>query len=195
MRVSILTLPPELLDNIAKRCNYASTLALRYTCRELYMKITTSRSTAEAKNATGNKSYSMCDLLEIEKWPCYDFAGGAEDHLKRALATRDFFACSYCLKIRCASKFSNAMMKGKRGKHSPISSDRHERCSRFCIDCGVAHGRYPPGVHFDFGGAPDGLGGGHGVVCYGCRKFRRIYTGLGYGVRRCQACLAAARRP
>src|SRR5437667_362818 len=83
--------------------------------------------------------------------------------------------CSYCLKVRSASRFSNAMMKGRRGKHSSVSWGRDERLDRFCIDCGVAFGRYIPGTKFEFGGscATGDSGGGRGIVCYGCRKFKR----------------------
>ena len=193
MPVSILTLPPELLDRITKESNYASTLAPRYTCRELYMKIAPM---AGLGKILSNRGYGMCDILEIEKWPCYDPAGDAEDHLKQPLATRDFFACSYCLKIRCASKFSKAMMKGKRGKRSSVFSETDERRHRFCIDCGVAYGRYLPGVRFEFGGAriSDDVGGGYGLVCYECRKFKRIYSELEQGERECQACFVATKR-
>ncbi|KAF7502071.1 hypothetical protein GJ744_007516 [Endocarpon pusillum] len=143
----------------------------------------------------------MSDLLEVEKWPCYDLAGNSEGHLKQALATRDFFACSLCLKIRCASKFSNAMMKGKRGKHSAAASaEKDERSKRFCIDCGMRYGKCLPGVDFDFGRVKisDGgyeLGGGHGVVCPLCCQFKRVSGVLRPYKRTCQACLGGMRQP
>src|SRR5438045_9189615 len=110
MPVSILQLPPELLDRIVKEGNYASALALRYTCRELYWKIAPPKSTTKLRNAKRERRWGMADLLEIEKWPCYDFSGACEMHLRQPIATRDFFACCHCLRIRCASHFSNAMM-------------------------------------------------------------------------------------
>jgi hypothetical protein len=94
----------------------------------------------------------MVDLLEIEKRPSYDLSRVAELHLKQLLATRDFFACCYCLRIPCASHFSNAMMKGKRRKHSQAYPDKDERHMRFRIDCGIRYGRYQLGAHFAFGG-------------------------------------------
>lgn len=184
MSTLLLALPQELLITIRERSDYASALALRYTCRQLFMTIAT----------PSDNRYNISDLLEIEKWPCYNLAGMAEDHLKQPLATRDFFACGYCMKIRCASKFSNAMMKGKRGKHSLLSSDRDERRYRFCIDCGVINRRYHPGVRFEFGGAhifSDQVGGGQGLVCYECRKFKQIYSEEEHERRTCEACLAA----
>src|SRR2546423_9797979 len=126
MSTSIFKLPPELLNQVLEKSDYASSLALRYTCKRLYLQTSPATTLGSAEAQHKNTSYNMSDLLQVEKWPCYDLARQGEDHLKQPLARRDFFACSLCLKIRCASKFSNAMMKGKRGKHSP-SVDKDER--------------------------------------------------------------------
>jgi hypothetical protein len=185
---SLLALPQELLIAIEEKSDYASSLALRYTCRQLFTTLAT----------PSDKRYDISDLLKIEKWPCYDLAGMGEGQLKQPLATWDFFACSYCLKIRCASKFSNAMMKGKRGKHSLWASDGDERRHRFCIDCGVTRGRYIPGTQFEFGGARlshDMVRAGRGIVCVECRKFKQMCwnSGIDRSKRTCEACLAAMR--
>jgi hypothetical protein len=188
MPASLLAVPQELLDKICEGLNYASTLALKLTCRDLYVTV----STYNVPILRQRMSYGMSDLLEIEKWPCYDFALVADDHMKQPLATRDYFACSYCLKIRCASKFSNAMMKGKKGKHSQAATDSDEKQYRFCIDCGVKYARYLPGATFEYGGAwlsDDELGGGRGVICYGCHQFRRTYSEVEEKKRTCRVCL------
>jgi hypothetical protein len=196
VNASILALPPELLAEITKRCSYATALALQYTCRELYAKVASSKSAAALTKPKRDKSYTMDDLLEIEKWPCYDFEGQAANRGQRPRATLDFFACSYCLKIRCASRFSKAMMKGGRSKRPPVRY-KTARDSRFCLDCGVAFRRYLPGTYFDFGEPriADGPGGSCGIVCYGCREFKRIYSQAEYGNRTCQACLASTEWP
>jgi hypothetical protein len=181
MSASILTLPPELLNQVLEKSDYASRLALQYTSKRLCFLISTTPPvgyTAAAQNS--DTSYNMSDLLQVEKWPCYDLAGKSDGYLKQPLATRDFFACSLCLTIRCASKFSNAMLKGKRGKHSgAASAEKDERRKRFCINCGVRYGKYPPGTSFDFGGVQISdmeyeLGGGHGLVCQQCRQFNGL---------------------
>jgi hypothetical protein len=199
MSTAILTLPPELLKLILEKSDYASSLALRYTCKRLYLQTSTATTLDSAEAQHGNTNYDMSDLLQVEKWPCYDLAGRGEGHLKQPLATRDFFACSLCLKIRCASRFSNAMMKGKRGKHSAAASmDKDERRKRFCIDCGLCYGKYLPGDTFAFGGAQIGvtgyeLGGGHGLVCQQCCQFERVSGVLRTQKRTCLACLLAMR--
>lgn len=66
------------------------------------------------------------------------------------IAQADFFACHICSKIRSAEYFSNAMMKGRRGKLSNVPSK--ERNSRFCIPCGMRSDRYIPGVYIQYGG-------------------------------------------
>ena len=93
-------------------------------------------------------------------------------------------------------------MKGKRGKHSGADFNSTcgtevERRKRFCIDCGVRHGRYPPGVSFAFGGKSMGsddnheLWGGYGIVCQRCGKFKRVRDDrVGFRGRTCWACLA-----
>ena len=168
------TLPQEILSAIAKHLSYASTLALRYTCRMLY---------AELK-LFKNKSYRMCDLVEIERWPCYDFAGHYEKGTGQPLASLDYFACHICLKLRSAGQFSNAMMKGKRGKRSPAGNPEAE--NRCCIPCGIRSDIYKPGTSMCFGGSWHD-GGGLGVVCIGCKCLK-----VEVRDRRCQPCLDKA---
>lgn len=107
----------------------------------------------------------MTDLLEIERWPEYNGAEGKLGHEAQPIAGRDFFACYLCLKIRSATKFSNAMMKGKRGKLG--SGTIAERWTRFCIDCGCKKKKFSPGTEFNFGGAL----GGTGFICFDCSIF------------------------
>lgn len=201
MSASILTLPPELLNQVLEKRDYASSLALRYTSKHLYLQTSTTAPFGSTAAQHSNTSYNMSDLLQVEKWPCYDLAGQGYGCSRQPLATRDFFACSLCLKIRCASKFSNAMMKEKRGKHSAAASvDKDERRKRFCIDCGVRDGIYLPGVTLDFGGyqisdMEHELGGGHGLVCQRCRQFKRVTDKLIRHERTCRACLVVMRQP
>lgn len=204
MSSSILTLSPELMNKILEQSDYSSRLALSCTSKSLRSQTSMAASRGSMSVQISNESYDMSDLLIVEKWPCHDFVGQREDGVKQPSATEDFFACSLCLKIRCASKFSNAMMKGKRGKHSDAASvDRDERRKRFCIDCGVRYGRYLPGVMFDFGGSvvslwKDGdreeLGGGYGLVCRQCRKFKRVDVLSRPEEQTCRACLVTTRR-
>ncbi len=183
MAASILCLSPELIDIVVSNCDYATTLALSLTCRALHRRLINIK----------NQRYTMTDLLQIELWPCYDGAGRAEGCLKQPIFNRDYFACHMCLRIRATTKFSNAMMKGKRGKHCTLREDKQNlRLSRFCIDCGIRTGRYPPGTTFDFGGyrqwAPDEVGGGHALICQRCNRFERIEWATLGGTRICSSC-------
>ncbi|KAF1823231.1 uncharacterized protein K489DRAFT_297970, partial [Dissoconium aciculare CBS 342.82] len=131
-------LPVELLREIQTLLPYASHFALRITCRDLYSKI-----------SRPSHSYSMVDLLAIETWPQYNHAMQRPAHLKQPIAGLDFFSCSRCLRIRSACYFSNAMMKGKRGKSAPPRAKQ----GRICIQCGMASGQYHKGVSMMHGGA------------------------------------------
>ncbi|KAF1974520.1 hypothetical protein BU23DRAFT_461388, partial [Bimuria novae-zelandiae CBS 107.79] len=121
-----------------------------------------------AKGGTSKiNAYGMADLLEIERWPEYNAAEHRPAESKQPVDQQDFFACYLCLKIRSASKFSNAMMKGKRGKLG--TGSEAEKIGRFCITCGIAHGRYQRGIRIQFRGAF----GGHGFVCRSCGNFEQ----------------------
>ncbi|KAK6525284.1 hypothetical protein TWF694_005429 [Orbilia ellipsospora] len=170
MTIGILDLPNEILRNILDILSYPSILAIKWTCRTLYSQI-------EPLTV-----YGMADLLEIELWPVFNAAEYRPEGLKRAFPQYDFFACHICLKIKGAECFSNAMMKGKRGKFASGSSIN--RVTRFCISCGIDTGRYQPGLQFDYGGG----GRLHGVLCRKCGKFK-YFSGtsrLGF----CRDCLS-----
>jgi hypothetical protein len=120
---SLLDLPAEILLVTQTFLSYSSHVALRLTCRDLYAKVddpnrTTKRtlSCTTPSSRAETKAYSMVDLLEIERWPEYNAAQYRIAESKQPVDYGDFFACCLCLKIRSASKFSNAMMKAKRGK-------------------------------------------------------------------------------
>lgn len=180
MSIIILPLPQEVLLSILSYCDYATALALSLTCKDL----------------CGFRpcEYEMIDLLQIERWPCYNLAGQAEDHMKQPLVGRDYFSCYLCLRIRSVVKFSNAMMKGKRRKHSRATGDELQpRLNRFCIDCGIRYGRYQAGTVFDFGGARVGylyqeLAGGQGLVCRKCRSFSRLSNDEARMTKLCGSC-------
>ncbi|PVH92249.1 hypothetical protein DM02DRAFT_472497, partial [Periconia macrospinosa] len=159
-------LPSETLHEIQASLSYSSQLALRLTCREIHGKLIDPTKFVTLSPRRGNapirRTYDIYDLLEIEQWPTYTGVRGRPEYAKQPIAGHDFFACSLCLKLRSAGKFSNAMMKGKRGKLG--SGTVEERRSRFCIPCGVAHNRYQKGTQLKFGGAS----GGYGFVCLEC---------------------------
>ena len=159
---SLPDLPAETLLDISGYLSYGSHVALRLTCRMLFAKV------EDPSSGPQGKAYNMADLLEIEQWLEYNAAKYVSFASKQAMAQRDFFACSHCLKICSAGKFSNAMMKGKRGKLG--TGTVFERSRRFCIPCGMAHGRYQRGTKFQFGGAF----GSYGFVCRGCGEFEQM---------------------
>jgi len=82
MSASILTLPPELLSQILENSDYASRLALRYTSKCLYLQTLTTFTLGSTAAQRSNTSYNISDLLQVEKWPCYDLAGQGDGHLK-----------------------------------------------------------------------------------------------------------------
>jgi hypothetical protein len=171
---SLPDLPTEILLEVQTFLSYGSRIALRLTCRDLYAKVDdpnqTTNTLLRLSTSSGSeiKAYSMVDLLEIERWPEYNAAQYRSAESKQPVDYEDFFACCLCLKIRSASKFSNAMMKGKRGKLG--NGTIAERIGRFCIKCGLAHGRYHRGVYLQFGGAL----GGYGFVCHRCGNFEHV---------------------
>ena len=169
----LLSLPVELLSIILRHLDYSLKLALQWTCKSLYSVV---------GGHWFSRTYTIVDLLEIERWPCFS-TGQKGEGTKQPIARLDYFACHICFKIRSATYFSNAMMKGHRGKLSPILSP--ERMRRFCIPCGVRLKRYLPGVSLQFGGAT----GGDGIVCYECHHFKKAERLVEFKERTCAACL------
>ena len=159
-------LPQEMLLYLAKFLTYASTFALRYSCRTFYNIIKPS------------ENLTMADLLDIEKWPWYS-AGNYR--FRHTLATLDFFACSLCLRLRSPKEFSNAMMRGAKGKNSPNSSV--SAIERFCIPCGIKTNKYPRGTKMHYGGPSVCGGHGYGVVCRECGQLKPEVNEW-----RCQTC-------
>ena len=185
MSAPILSLPTKLLSLILSSCDYAAALAFSMTCKQL-------------NEFAIHRKYSMADLLHIECWPCYDRVGQAEDHMKQPWAGWDCFACCLCLRIRSAVKFSNAMMKGKRGKPRRTDSGiQKTRSGRICIDCGIQRGIYQRGAILSFGGSELGYLdddiGGRGLVCSRCRSFSRLSRVEGREPRFCKACSPTSR--
>lgn len=175
----ILLLPNELITSILNHLPYPSIIALQWTCRQLYT-ITKAHQHSQ-NNLENGKSYTMKDLLEIEKWPF--FSQGQFNAPLQPIAGLDFFACYMCLKIRSAGCFSNAMMKGRRGKISLYSCTKNN--NRFCIPCGVRSGSYIRGTILQSGGAM----GTYGFVCYGCKCFIASRNETEMRERRCYMCL------
>src|SRR5262245_32890899 len=98
MVCALLSLPVELLLIILHDLDYASTVALKWTCRHLYRAVRLQESVQNVPEGELCRAYSMADLLEIERWPCYhNFAAHPEDLFKQPIDSLDFFACSICL--------------------------------------------------------------------------------------------------
>lgn len=175
------SLPREVTGLILSYCNYATAVALIMTCKTL-------------SYHPKPLQYEMLDLLDIELWPRYHRAGTAEGFLKQPLWDRDYFACCYCLRLRSAAHFTNAMMRGKRGKLSPTTTSiSATRLGRFCIDCGIGNGRYARGVAFEFGGARlslyrEDIGGGLDFVCRSCGCFARVPQDQAVSIGICRLC-------
>lgn len=163
-------LPLEVLLFIVERLSYGSFFALRLTSKGMNALLDLPTTSSSSEMATNKFDYNMVDLLEIERWPCYNRASEAGEIPKQPIATVDYFACRLCLKIRMAKHFSNAMMKGGRGKGS--LNHGSERTKRFCIPCGVSHGLYQRGTSMQVGGALS-CGGGYGIVCLDCGLFKQ----------------------
>lgn len=186
---SLPCLPVELMREVSNYLEYPSRVALTLTCRDLYAGIEDPNLPAIKDHKIPNcfkneqKPYSMVDLLEIEKWPCYDSVSSQPQGFKQPVDKLDFFACRYCLKIRPARYFSNAMMKGKRGKHG--LGTVQDRSERFCIPCGVDKKIYSPGTYLQFGGA----GFKQGFICRRCGSFKSTHYGETQRLNRiCRGC-------
>ena len=170
------TLPQEILNSITKDLSYASTLALRYTCRMLYANVRPYRPPHPRKDRF-NKPYRMTDLLEIERWPWFDYTGHCKNGNGQPLANLDFYACYICLRLRSAALFSKSMVQRKLSKRSPLGNAR----PRSCIPCGIRCNMYKPGTKMYFGGS--WLGGwGQGEVCWESevevndKRYKRSYV-------------------
>ncbi|XTI85644.1 hypothetical protein V2W45_266587 [Cenococcum geophilum] len=189
MPIFLLSLPTELIDDISSYLSYASVLALQLSCRELHAIVKDLQHLKGSQLSKSLKPYHITDLLEIELWPCYNRAEAEEGCSRQAMPTLDYFACHICLKIRSAEYFSNAMMKSRRGKLSPVSMSS-EKQKRFCIPCGVTTGKYQKGVQLEFGGCVRG----RGIVCFHCGQFDKAYRAAEYTTkasqRICSTCLS-----
>ncbi|KAA8623484.1 hypothetical protein TUN199_06131 [Pyrenophora tritici-repentis] len=190
--ISLPDLPPELLAEVKTNLSYGSCVALRLTCRELYHKIDDpnqhtrgTHSDALTRASSITRNYDMKDLLEIELWPEYNSAYYRPTELKQPIRGLDFFACHICRKIRCTSKFSNAMMKSKRGKLG--NGTVAEKAGRFCIPCGIRVGIYKRGDWLQYGGAT----GSYGFICHRCGTFQESgFEYLAANARFCANCRA-----
>lgn len=169
-------LPSEIIHEIMKYLWYSTKLALRLTCHKLNIK---AGGFPEPDN-----SYDMEDLLNIEKWRAYTAAENMPPGRKRPDGDLDYFACHLCLRIRSAYNFTNAMMKGKRSKFNEDPDG--DQNLRFCISCGVKHGRYGRGNFLRYGGRAELCG----FVCRGCGKFVNAtpYSAIQTAERKCSIC-------
>ena len=185
--MTLLDLPPEILQAISSCISYGSQLALKLSCRRPFAIVDDANPHACTDQTTSpNKSYSMADLVEIEQWPEYNAAKFMPAEARQPMGQRDFFACHICLKILSADRFSNAMMKGKRGK---LGGTLLERSKRFCIQCEIVHGRYPPGTYLHFGGAS----GRYGLLCRPCGRFETGQCSeIQIAERRCDVCCGSS---
>lgn len=172
-------LPADILSCIHGLLGYPARVALRSTCRDFRAKVKNpdqrirkDSPTTATSSQPAPKPYTMEDLLEIELWPEYNGAPRREEgQLKQPIRGHDFFACHLCLKIRCASYFSNAMMRSKRGKIGLGTTG--DKIGRFCAPCGAKYRKYLPGVCFMMGG----FDGGYGLVCQTCQRYELVESG------------------
>lgn len=159
-------LPPEALLEVIRPLDNASKAALTLTNHRFHQFI------MNTKHMMLTYPLNMTDLFWIERWPVYDRVGHSsiEGELKQPISGTDYFACCRCRKIRDAIHFTNAMMRGKRGKHG-FKLDAEKRA---CIDCLIHQGSFTQvGVVIRFGGAILG-GGGIGIFCGGCHAFKQV---------------------
>lgn len=194
--VSLLDLPTKLLLQITSYLRYPFHVALYMTCRLLHSTLPSPNTRPSPPNPglyrqhfTNTRMYDILDLLHIEVWPCYN-------RVPQQPGPGDFFACSYCLKIRPAVLFSNGMMKGQyakfRSMNVPLVDSYQDivtlkiifKLERFCIPCGIKAGRYAPGTYIYFGGSMPGWG----IVCSGCKTFLRVGWGSMYSGIDCDIC-------
>ncbi|EGD96284.1 hypothetical protein TESG_03737 [Trichophyton tonsurans CBS 112818] len=167
--MGLLTIPVELLDEITGYLSYSSWFALSLTCRTLHTWIDNPYCTSKkrGKPLSERLSQSRCpmikprDLFEIEMWPGYL----RQANIQMAHA-HGYFACGECVTLRRARHFTNAMMKGKRGKTG--SGTIEQRSKRVCIQCCLRLGRFSPGTTFYFGGAEVR---GYGIFCSRCLRY------------------------
>lgn len=167
------SLPSETILHISDYLSYGSQLALKLSCRKLFV-----------KTDHPTERYTMADLLEIDQWPDYNGAKSMPPECMQPDGQRDFFGCHLCLKIRSADNFANAMMKSKRGKLGQGTVE--EKSKRFCIRCGIAYGKYQRGTYLQFGG----VAGWRGLVCCRCGNFEATqgYSEKQVAERRCCMC-------
>lgn len=195
-------LPTELLLQIQSYLSYPFHVALYMTCRTLHSALPKSNIRPSATNSNiylrpskqthrqhpaHTLIYDIFDLLIIEAWPCHSVS---QPHQEPGRG--DFFACSYCLKIRPALDFSNGMMTGQLGKISWLENrntplEPKFKMGRYCIPCGIKEGNYWRGLQMQFGGSA----GGWGFVCMRCVEFvRELWgyeaPGTRYTCRNCQ---------
>lgn len=187
--IVLLDLPTELLVQIPSYLRYPDHLALFVTCQTLYSILPRPKTRPSQPNGAIYRPfdkthlqyspnilmydmYDMFDLLRIERWPCY-----TPSRHNQLPGRGDFFACSYCLKIRPALFFATDMMKWWRRKVIHVSEfppyqgstpmDIALKAGRFCIPCGIGGGKYRGGKQINFGGREWGVG----YVCTGCLVF------------------------
>jgi len=113
--ISLLALPPELLDQICSFIDYPDIASVRLTCKKALRHVPPKSLLTKRKEYAGllfsqekSRSYRLRNVRDVEVLPCY---------VCLKLKHRDHFAESQTIKRRCFGH-SDAM-------------------KRFCIDCGI----------------------------------------------------------
>lgn len=165
----LLSLPAELLSIILRHLDYSSKLAFQWTCKSLYSVV---------KDHWFSRTYTMMDLLEIERWSCFSMGQQGED-TKQLIARLDYFACHICFKIRSATYFPNATMKGHR-RLSPILSPESAPLlhSVWCALQALPSRGETPIWRRDWR-----------IVCHEFHRFRKVVRPVEFKERTCAACL------
>ncbi|KAK4135879.1 hypothetical protein BT67DRAFT_263173 [Trichocladium antarcticum] len=131
---AILALPGEILNQIMAELNPLDLALLGSTCTHFRSII---------------PPFNINELVKVES--------------TKIGVQRKLYACSFCLRLRHASRFADPMMRRKRRKHRG-----EERASRFCVECGLKQPTdergYRPGNIVTMNGVAH-------VVCISCHRF------------------------
>ena len=138
----------------------------------------------------------MDDVFEMEQWPLYSPNLGRGCQVE---ASRDYFACSHCARLRAAKFFANNMMRRKRNKENVGSSripvrGNTDAWTRLCLDCWRETSTASRGAVVKYGGR----GGGTGFVCINGDTFEDLWWETALAPperdRKCRACMSESER-
>lgn len=118
-RITLQTLPVELQWKIFEFLDYPSALSLSATCRSLYF---SPRRPLSFQSIADKNAFLVTAENFEQHWIC-----------------NKSYACFHCSTMKPRAHFSKSQTSGLYNRYRPRGT------SRFCLDCGVASGYYPPG--------------------------------------------------